>query len=169
MNNINKTRVLLHKRKINFSIENCFTQKFKMATKNGRKMNFGKNFGRNHSISHSYRDKCVFVFYAGIQDCGQKWWENDFWLKLPVDCRYPVGQKFCRNCSISHHYRNKWVLGRNSRWPTKMAGKNATVFKLQVILLIMEVTEKSKSSYYSLSYWDKLLSYHVIATEKVAE
>ena len=29
------------------------------------------------------------------------------------------------------------------------------VFKLQVILLIMEVTEKSKSSYYSLSYWDR--------------
>ena len=29
---------------------------------------------------------------------------------------------------------------------------NAIVFKLQVILLTMEVTEKPKSSYYSLSY-----------------
>ena len=29
---------------------------------------------------------------------------------------------------------------------------NAIVFKLQVILLMMEVSEKSKSSYYSLSY-----------------
>ena len=32
---------------------------------------------------------------------------------------------------------------------------NAIVFKLQVILLMMEVSEKSKSSYYSLSYWDR--------------
>ena len=29
---------------------------------------------------------------------------------------------------------------------------NAIVLKLKVILLMMEVTEKSKSSYYSLSY-----------------
>ena len=29
---------------------------------------------------------------------------------------------------------------------------NAIVFKLQVILLMMEVSEKSKNSYYSLSY-----------------
>ena len=36
---------------------------------------------------------------------------------------------------------------------------NATVFKLQVILLIMEGTKKSKTSYYSLSYWDRLQSY----------
>ena len=36
---------------------------------------------------------------------------------------------------------------------------NAIVFKLQVILLMMEVSEKSKSSYYSLSYWDRHPSY----------
>ena len=29
---------------------------------------------------------------------------------------------------------------------------NAIVFKLQVILLMVEVSEKSKNSYYSLSY-----------------
>ena len=29
---------------------------------------------------------------------------------------------------------------------------NVIVFKLKVILLMMEVSEKSKSSYYSLSY-----------------
>ena len=36
---------------------------------------------------------------------------------------------------------------------------NAIVFKLQVILLMMEVSEKSKSSYYSLSYSDRHPSY----------
>ena len=52
----------------------CFTQKFKMATKNGEKTVFGKKchlslwipwggggqkFQRNHSISHRFRDKCI--------------------------------------------------------------------------------------------------------------
>ena len=35
----------------------------------------------------------------------------------------------------------------------------ALVLKLQVILLIMEGNEKSESSYYSLSYWDRHPSY----------
>ena len=35
-------------------------------------------------------------------------------------------------------------------------------------LLIMEGTEKSESSHYSLSYWDRLPNHHV-AMEKVAE
>ena len=40
-------------------------------------------------------DECVFcVFYAESQDGRQKWRENDFWRKWPVDCRYPAGQKF---------------------------------------------------------------------------
>ena len=38
-----------------------------------------------------------------------------------------------------------------------------------MILLIMEGTEKSESSYYSLSYWDRHPSYQVVAMEKVAE
>ena len=38
-------------------------------------------------------------------------------------------------------------------------GLNAIVFKLQVISLMMEVSEKSKSSYYSLIYWDRHPSY----------
>ena len=33
----------------------------------------------------------------------------------------------------------------------------------------MEGTEKSESSSYSLSYWDTIPSYHVVAMEKVAE
>ena len=28
---------------------------------------------------------CVCVFYAELQDGCQKWWENNFWEKLPVD------------------------------------------------------------------------------------
>ena len=34
---------------------------------------------------------------------------------------------------------------------------------------IMVGTEKLDSSYYSLSYWDKLPSYHVVTRQKVAE
>ena len=33
----------------------------------------------------------------------------------------------------------------------------------------MEGTKKSESSYCSLSYWDRLPSYHVVAMEKVGE
>ena len=47
---------------------------------------------------------------------------------------------------------------------------NAIVFKLQVILPILEGTEKSQSSDYSFSYWDMLkVTYHVVNMEKVAE
>ena len=38
-----------------------------------------------------------------------------------------------------------------------------------MILLIMKGTEKSESSHYSLSYWERLPSYHVVAMEKEAE
>ena len=75
----------------------------------------GQKFHLNRSISHRYRDKCVFVFYAEIQDRRQKWQENNFWLKSPVDSADTLRAKNCRNCSISHHYQNKCVLGRNSR------------------------------------------------------
>ena len=43
----------------------------------------GQKFRRNCSISHSFRDKCVYVFYAGIHDGCQKWGENNFWKKSP--------------------------------------------------------------------------------------
>ena len=32
----------------------------------------GQKFCQNRSISHRYQDKCVFVFYAEIQDGRQK-------------------------------------------------------------------------------------------------
>ena len=43
----------------------------------------GQKFHRNRSMWHSFRDKCVFPFYAEIQeaeiqDGRQKCWENDF-------------------------------------------------------------------------------------------
>ena len=48
----------------------------------------GQKFRRNRSISHGFQDKHVFAFYAEIQDGCQKWWENDFQEKSPVDSAY---------------------------------------------------------------------------------
>ena len=47
---------------------------------------------------------------------------------------------------------------------------NAIALKLQVILLIMEGTEKLESSYYSLSYEiNAQVTHHIEAKGKVAE
>ena len=48
---------------------------------------------------------------------------------------------------------------------------NAIVFKVQVILLMMEVSQKSKSSYYShlAIEIDTQVTDHVVAMEKIAE
>ena len=70
----------------------------------------GQKFCRNRSTSLCYRDKCIFAFYAEIQDGRQKWRENDFWEKSPVDCRYPVGQNFHRNRSSLLLFRDKRVF-----------------------------------------------------------
>ena len=37
-----------------------------------------QKFRQNRYISLCFRDKCVFAFYAEIQDGRQKWRENDF-------------------------------------------------------------------------------------------
>ena len=84
-----------------------FTQKFKMPTKMARKTIFGKshqltllipwgqNFQRNRSSMHSFRDKCVYVFFAEIHDGRQKWRENDLWEISSVDSADTLeGQKF---------------------------------------------------------------------------
>ena len=72
-------------------------------------------------------------------------------LQLTVSEIQP-GQTFSpRRLSI----RTPWVQ-------TIMRGKNAVnalVLKLQVILLIMEGTEKSENNDYSLSYWNRHPSY----------
>ena len=69
-----------------------------MATKSGGKTFFlqnnasrlcrypvGQKICRNRSISLRFRDKHVFAFYAEIQDGHQKWRENIFREKSPVD------------------------------------------------------------------------------------
>ena len=45
----------------------------------------GQKFRRNRSISLRFRDKHIFAFKEEIQDGRQKWRENDFWEKTPVD------------------------------------------------------------------------------------
>ena len=42
----------------------------------------GQKFWRNFSICHHFRDKCVFVFYAEIQDGRQKWRGKPFLKKV---------------------------------------------------------------------------------------
>ena len=65
----------------------------------------GQKFCRNRSISLRFRDKCVFAFKAEIQDGRQKWRENDFWEKLPVDSADTLWVKnsveIALSCSIS--------------------------------------------------------------------
>ena len=101
-----------------------FTQKFKMAGKNVGKAIFQKitsrlcrypasqKFRQNCSISNGFPAKCVFAFYAEIQDGHQKF-ENSKWppflkrgifFKIAKNSllRYPVGRKFRRNRSILH-------------------------------------------------------------------
>ena len=82
-----------------------FMQKFKMAAKSSRKIIFwgklpedcrylaGQKFCRNRSISLRFRDKLVFAFNAEIQDGRQKWRENDFLEKSPVDSEIPCRSK----------------------------------------------------------------------------
>ena len=47
-------------------------------------------FQRNCSITYGFRDKCVFAFYAEIPDDHQKWRQNDFWEKSPVNLVWNV-------------------------------------------------------------------------------
>ena len=97
-----------------------FTQKFKMAAINGGKAILcnvattlcrypvGQNFHRNRSISHRFQDKCIFVFYAKIQDGCQKWRKSNFLGKVTSRlCMYSAGKKFRQNRSISHHFQDK--------------------------------------------------------------
>ena len=45
----------------------------------------GQKFRGNRSISLHFRDKRVFAFNAEIQDDYQKWRENDFCEKSPIE------------------------------------------------------------------------------------
>ena len=55
------------------------------------------------------------VFYAEIQDGRQKWWENNFCKKSPVDSADTLaGEKFRRNRSISLSFRDKLAFAFNA-------------------------------------------------------
>ena len=60
-----------------------------------------KKFRRNLSFSHHFRDKCVFAFYAEIQDGHQNWRETDFWQNLTDEYVYTLGVKNFVNLSLS--------------------------------------------------------------------
>ena len=140
----------------------------------------GQKFAQNRSISYGFRDIDTFLFSAKIQKGRQKWRKLIFYpfaqdiLGLP--CRSKIRSKllyllwFSR---YSHFFiffplKSKKAAKSGENWNLSPLhrtllyypeGLNAIVFKLQVISLMMEVSEKSKSSYYSLIYWDRHPSY----------
>ena len=65
----------------------------------------GQKFCRNRSILFRFRDKHVFVIYAEIQDGCQKWRENNFCKKSPVDSANILRVKnfveIAPSCSVS--------------------------------------------------------------------
>ena len=69
-----------------------------------------QKFCLNRSISLHFRDKHSFVFKAEIQDGRQKWRENNFWEKSPIDSADTLRVKNCQNCSISLHFRDKRIF-----------------------------------------------------------
>ena len=87
----------------------------------------GKKFRRNRSISHHFQDKCVYVFYAEIQDGCQKWRENDFWKKSPVNSGDTLGIKkfdkivseinaFYTEIQDGHQNGGKMIFGKNHQF-----------------------------------------------------
>ena len=84
----------------------------------------GQKFRQNRSILLCFRDKCLFAFYAQIQH--EKWRENDFWEKSPVDSADTLRIKLFLEIALSHSFseiNTFCVLRRNSRWPPKVVGK----------------------------------------------
>ena len=67
-----------------------------------------------------------FAFYAEIRNGHQKWGENDFWEKSPVDSADNLRVKNFVQIALSSSIskiNGFCVLRRNSRWPPKVAGK----------------------------------------------
>ena len=95
-----------------------FTQKFKMAAKNGQENDFwGKSpVDSRYPADQKFRQvseiNTFFAFYAEIQDGHQKWRGNNFLGESKeYTLRVPCGSKFRRNRSISHCLREKYVFG----------------------------------------------------------
>ena len=86
------------------------------------------NFRQNSRWQPKSRsqDKCVFAFYAEIQDDCQKWRESDFCEKSPV---HPTDNLQVRNfveitlSRMVSQINVFCVLCRKSRWPPKNGGK----------------------------------------------
>ena len=83
----------------------------------------GQKFCRNRSISLPFRDKRVFAFKAEIQDGRQKWRENDFWEKSPVDSADTLWVKNFIEIALSRsvseinvflHLRQKFTMAAKS-------------------------------------------------------
>ena len=62
----------------------------------------GYKFHQNRSISNRFQDKCVFAFYAEIQDGRQKWQESDFFEKSPVDSADTLQVRNFVETALSH-------------------------------------------------------------------
>ena len=85
-----------------------------------------QKYRRNRSILLCFGDKYVFVFNAEIQDDRQKWRENNFCEKSPVDSTDTLRLKNFVEIALSRTVSeiNAFLrLRRNSRWPPKVAGK----------------------------------------------
>ena len=82
-----------------------------MAAKSGGKMILGKVASRLckypvgqkfRQIAFRFQDKHVFAFKAEIQNVPQKWRENHFWEKLPVDSVDTLWVKNFVEIALSH-------------------------------------------------------------------
>ena len=82
-----------------------------------------QKFCRNRSILLRFRDKRVFAFTADIQDGCQKWRENNFGEKLPVDSADTLWVKnfveITLSCSVSEinaflHFMQKFKMADKS-------------------------------------------------------
>ena len=110
-----------------------FMQKFKMATKSGRKpisaksrsrmsrYPVGQKFHQNRFSSFCVRDKHIL--------CKNTRWPPKVvgkrFLREDTNriCSYPEGKKFCQKISGLLRFQDKHILRRNSRWPPKVVGR----------------------------------------------
>ena len=72
--------------------------------------NGSQKFHRNYSISYCFQDKCIFVFYAEIQDGCQIWQETDLWQKVKDDSVSTLGAKNLVKFTLFCTVRDKLVF-----------------------------------------------------------
>ena len=122
-------------------------RKFKMAVKNGGKTflrkvasrlcryTAGQKFCGNRSISLRFWNKRVFTFNAKLQDGRQKWQENNFCKKWPVDSVDTLWVKnfveIALSCSVSEINPVLFLLHLTQEF--KMADKSGSKQFLQKV------------------------------------